>query len=100
MEKQKKYITITLLFAVLCIPIFFGVYSEYLFVSEFNVITILVLIIGFFTLLLIGKLIEIYGYNENNIKILEKQDVINSFINNDNKLVVWLFFPMIMVIEV
>jgi len=58
-----------------------------------------VLLIGFLTLLLIGKLIEIYGYNEGNIKSLEKHDVMNAFIKNNNKLVVWLFFPMIMIIE-
>lgn len=99
MRKIRKYIVICSLFIILTIPIFFGVYIEYLIVHHINWVIILILTLGLFLLFFIGKFIEIFGYNKNNIKIMEEQDVINSFINKNNKLIIWFFFPMIIIIE-
>jgi hypothetical protein len=84
---------------MLTIPIFFGVYAKYLIIQQINFIIILIFISGLFLLFFIGRIIEVFGYNKKNIKIIEKQDVINAFINKNNKLIVWLFFPMIIIIE-
>ncbi|MFX1314472.1 MAG: type II CAAX prenyl endopeptidase Rce1 family protein [Promethearchaeota archaeon] len=40
-----------------------------------------------------------YVYNKTNITVLEKQDVINAFISKRNRIIIWIFFPIIMIIE-
>ncbi|MFX0041947.1 MAG: type II CAAX prenyl endopeptidase Rce1 family protein [Candidatus Hodarchaeota archaeon] len=99
MEKLRKYTLILIIFIILIVPIFLGIYKEYLFIREFNGYTILILIFGFITFLIIGKLIEIYVYNEDNIGVIKKQDIINAFISKKNQIVIWIFFPIIMIIE-
>ena len=78
---------------------FFGVYLDLLFVKELNLIIIIVLISGILFFLIIGKLVEIYCYNYQNVRLLRKQDVIKVLISKKNKIILWVFFPMIMTIE-
>ena len=99
MEKIRKYTILTTLCIILIIPIFFGIYSEYLYVRKLNLFVILILLLGMLMLLLIGKLIGIYGYDNESIENMRKHDVIEALINKTNKLRLWLFFPIIMVIE-
>ena len=99
MEKIRKYTILTTLCIILIIPIFFGIYSEYLYVRKLNLFVILILLFGMLMLLLIGKLIGIYGYDNESIENMRKHDVIEALINKTNKLRLWLFFPIIMVIE-
>jgi len=98
MEKIIKYMFIALIFVSLLIPIFFGIYIEFLFVRELSPVVIFVLLFGLLMLLLIGKLIGIYGYNPESIEKMKKHDVIDAFINN-HKLRLWIFFLIIMIIE-
>ena len=99
MEKIRKYTILTTLFVILIIPIFFRIYIEYLIVRELNLFVILILLLGLITLLLIGKLIGTYGYDSESIEKMKKHDIIEALINKSNKIRLWLFFPIIMVIE-
>ncbi|MFW9947434.1 MAG: type II CAAX prenyl endopeptidase Rce1 family protein [Candidatus Odinarchaeota archaeon] len=51
------------------------------------------------TLYVIGKIIEVYGYNAEIIKVMEKHDIINSFVEGNNKIIRGLGFLVIMAIE-
>ena len=99
MEKINKYFLILIIFIFLIIPIIFGFNIEYLFIREFDLFNALILFLGFILFIIIGKLIEMYVYNEKNITVLEKQDVINAFISRRNQIIIWVFFPIIMIIE-
>ena len=97
--KIRKYITLSVLLIILTIPIFFGVYLEYFTLRELNWFVILIFITGLIILLILGKIIEIYGYNDNTVEAFRKQDVLNAFINRNNRLIIWFFFPIIIIIE-
>ncbi|MFX1256922.1 MAG: type II CAAX prenyl endopeptidase Rce1 family protein [Promethearchaeota archaeon] len=99
MEKIRKYTILTILVIILIIPIFFGIYIEYLFIRELNLFVILILLFGLLILLLINKLIGIYGYDNESIERMRKHDVIDALIKKKNKSILWFFFPIIMLIE-
>ncbi|UCC20593.1 MAG: CPBP family intramembrane metalloprotease [Promethearchaeota archaeon] len=99
MIKVRKYIILSCLLITLIIPMFFGFFIEYFRIIELNWCVFLIFIIGLLILLFLGKIIEVFGYNDKNIEVIKKQDVISAFINKDNKLIIWLFFPIIIVIE-
>ncbi|TFF99169.1 MAG: CPBP family intramembrane metalloprotease, partial [Promethearchaeota archaeon] len=99
MENIRKYVILGILLIILVIPMFLGIYLEYLFLQKLNSFVILILILGLLILLLIGKLIGIYGYDSESIEKMKKHDVINTMINKDNRIRLWLFFPIIMIIE-
>jgi len=78
---------------------FFGVYLEYFTIRELNWFVILIFIIGLLIILILGKTIEIFGYNDKNVEVVRKQDVINAFINRNNRIIILFFFPIIIIIE-
>jgi len=75
------------------------VFTDFFLINEFNIIISVILVIGFLTLFLIGKVIEVYGYNAEIIKVMEKHDIINSFVGSNNKIIRLLGFLVIMIIE-
>ncbi|MFX1388395.1 MAG: type II CAAX prenyl endopeptidase Rce1 family protein, partial [Promethearchaeota archaeon] len=87
------------LLIILTTPMFFGVYLEYFTIKELDWFIIVIFIIGLLVLLFLGKIIEIFGYNNKNVEVMRKQDVINTFINKNNKIIIWFFFPIIIIIE-
>ncbi|MFX1304162.1 MAG: type II CAAX prenyl endopeptidase Rce1 family protein [Promethearchaeota archaeon] len=99
MIKVRKYIILSILLIILTLPIFFGVYLEYFTIREINWFVILIFLIGISILLILGKIIEIYGYNDKIVEAIRKQDVINAFINRNDRIIIWLFFPIIIIIE-
>ncbi len=99
MDKIRKYTLIVIIFIILIVPTFLGYYWEYFFIREFDVYVVLILIFGFIIFFIMGKLIEIYAYNDNRIEVLKKNDIINAFISKKNRIVIWIFFPIIMIIE-
>ncbi|MFX0106385.1 MAG: CPBP family intramembrane glutamic endopeptidase [Candidatus Hodarchaeota archaeon] len=99
MIKARKYIILSILLIILTIPIFFGVYIGYFTIKELNCFVILIFIIGILIFLILGKIIEIYSYNEKNVEVIRKQDVINAFVNRNNRIIIWFFFPIIIIIE-
>lgn len=78
---------------------FFNIFLNFFWISDFNQIVFLIFLLGFLILIMIGKAIEIYAYNAEIIRTMEKHDVINSFVEKNNKLIRWLGFLVIMVIE-
>jgi len=99
LDKIRKYTLIVIIFIILIVPTFLGYYWEYFFIREFDVYVVLILIFGFIIFFIMGKLIEIYAYNDNRIEVLKKHDIINAFISKKNRIVIWIFFPIIMIIE-
>lgn len=99
MEKIRKYTIILIIFIILVIPIFFGIYIEYLFLQDSNLFVILILMFGLLLLLLIGKLIGVYGYNSECIEKLKKHDVIDAWFNKKSKIKLLISFMIIMIIE-
>lgn len=99
MLNLKKYLTIIIFDIILIIPIVFGLYNEYLCHNEFSYLIILIIIVGFLILLLFGKLIELYAYDEKSIQMMKQHDVIDTLIENKNKSVLLIFFPLTMVME-
>ncbi|MFX1586945.1 MAG: CPBP family intramembrane glutamic endopeptidase [Promethearchaeota archaeon] len=99
MKKKIKYSIIIIIFVLLTIPIYFNVFIDFFFINEFNLPISLILLIGFLTLFLIGKVIEVYGYNAEIIKVMEKHDIINSFVGSNNRIIRLLGFLVIMIIE-
>lgn len=99
MQNIKKYLTITIIVIILIIPIMFGFYNEYLTYNVLIYYEILTIIVGFLILLLFGKLIELYAYDEKSIQMMKQHDVIDTLIENKNKSVLLIFFPLTMVME-
>ncbi len=99
MENIRKYAIICTISIILIIPIFFEVFIDFLFIWQINIDIFLILLLGLFGLLFIGKLIEIFVFNSQNIEIMKKHDVINALIKKNNKLVLWIFFPITMIME-
>jgi len=99
LEKLRKYALILIVFIILIVPPFLGIYQKYFYIREFDVYVVLILIFGFIIFLTISKLIEVYAYNDESIGVIKKQDIINAFISKKNLIVIWIFFPIIMIIE-
>ena len=74
---MKKFTVISVLSILLSIPIFAGVYVENLVGREFGLFEVLSLILGFTMLLLIGMIINSYGFNSKNFKLIKSHEVIN-----------------------
>lgn len=99
MENIRKYAIISTISIILIIPIFFEVFIDFLFIWHINIDIFLILLLGLFGLLFISKLIEIFVFNSQNIEIMKKHDVINALRKKNNKLVLWIFFPITMIME-
>lgn len=99
MEKIRKYAILGFLLIALLIPMLLGIYIEYLFIRELNYTVIFILIFGLFIFLILNKLIATYGYNDQSFNAIKEQDVIIAFTSRNDKAVIWIFLPMIMIIE-
>jgi hypothetical protein len=95
----KKYLTIAISIIFLIIPIFFGIYTEFLTISEINLTILILLLIGFVFLLVLGKVMEILLYDNKSKKKMKQHDVIKAFLNGNNKIVLTFFFPLTMIME-
>lgn len=90
---------IALVFIILVIPIFFGIYIEFLLVRDLSLFVILIIFFSSLLLLLFGKFIVIYGYDDESLDLMSGHDVINALINKNNQTVLWIFFPLTIVME-
>lgn len=95
---MKKSTIICILTVILAIPIFFGVYTEFLIEVEVNLYIILIIILGLFLLLLIGWIINSFGFNKVDIELMRNHNVIQALINGNN-INLWFFFPITMIME-
>ncbi|MFX1379111.1 MAG: CPBP family intramembrane glutamic endopeptidase [Promethearchaeota archaeon] len=99
MENSNKYIIIGILSIFLIMPMILGVYVQYIFVRTLDIFIFLFFLFGLVTLFIIGKLIHNYIFNKDSIELMRKHDVTNALINRNNRIVIWLFFPLTMVME-
>ena len=99
MKFRIKYLSITIIVILLIIPIFFGVYTDFLIVRELSVFVVLFLLIGFVLLLISGKIIERFLYKEPSKELMKQHDVVNAFMSGDSKMALLVFFPLTMIME-
>jgi len=95
----KKYLAITIIVIVLIIPIFFGIFIDFLIVSEFSLETVLFLLIGFVILLGLGKVMEFLMYSERSKELMRQHDVVKTLLNGNDTIVLLVFFPLTMIME-
>jgi membrane protease YdiL (CAAX protease family) len=95
----KKYLAITITVILLIIPIFFGIYIDFLVASEIALEVLLFLLIGFAFLLGLGKLMEFLMYSEKSKELMKRHDVIKALLNGNDVRVLLVFFPLTMVME-
>lgn len=99
MKLGKKYLAIISTVIVLIIPIFFGIYADFLTVSEISLEIMLLLLIGLVLLLVLGKVMELFLYGKKNKEKMKQHDVIRALLNEEGKKITIFFFPLIMIIE-
>ena len=99
MYLSKKYLTITLVVIILIFPLFFGIYTEFLFINDFTLFNLAYLLIGFVLLLVLGKMMEYFMYKGVSKEIMKHHEVINALLNKNSKTLLFVFFPLTMIME-
>ena len=99
MKIGKKYLVIISTVIILIIPIFFGIYADFLTVSEISLEIILLLLIGLVLLLVVGKVMELFLYGKKNKEKMKQHDVIRAFLHEEGKIIILFFFPLTMIME-
>ena len=99
MELSKKNLTITFVVIILIVPLFFDIYTEFLFINDFSIFNLAYLLIGFVLLLVLGKVMEIFMYKGVSKEVMKNHDVINALLNKDGKIILLVFFPLTMMME-
>ena len=99
MRHIQKYLIIIILDVILLIPIYFGLFTRYLFINEFNFPILLTLIISTIFFIILGLIIQKYGYDKSTISLMINHDATATFLGNGNKLILFLFFPLTMLME-
>lgn len=84
---------------ILIIPIFFGIYAEFLFVNELSIGNVLFLLIGFVALLGLGKMMELFMYKGRSNEVMKQHDVVNALLNRNGINGLLVFFPLTMIME-
>ena len=99
LELSKKYLTITFAVIILIVPLFFDIYTEYLFINDLSLFSLAYLLLGFVLLLVLGKVIEVFMYKGVSKENMKHHDVINALLNKDSKIILLVFFPLTMIME-
>jgi membrane protease YdiL (CAAX protease family) len=99
LEKKIKYITIVVVFFLLTIPIFFGIYVETIFLQVNNLYAIIILFGGLVVLLTLGELIDIYGFDIKSLEVIKEHDVIQALTQKEKIFRTLLLFIITMIME-
>ena len=99
MRHIQKYLIISILDVILLIPIYFGLFTRYLLINEFNFSIFLTLIISIILFIAFSLIIQRYGYDKSTISLMVNHDATASFLGDGNKLILFLFFPLTMLME-
>ena len=99
LEKKRKYLIIVVVFVLLTIPIFFGLYVETIFLQVSNLYAIIILFGGLIVLLSLGELIDKYGLNIESLEAIKKHDIIQVLTDKKNRLNTLLLFIITMIME-
>lgn len=81
------------------IPILFGVFIEFFLIKMINFVSIVILVFGISSLLLIGILIEVFAYDSHLFELIKNHDVIDALIYKNNRVLVLIFFSITMIME-
>ena len=99
MRHIQKYLIIIILDVILLIPIYFGLFTRYLLIKEFNFSILLTLIISIIFFIAFSLIIQKYGYDKSTISLMVNHDVTSTLVGNGNKMILFLFFPLTMLME-
>ncbi len=99
LELSKKNLTITFVVIILIVPLFFDIYTEFLFINDFSLFILAYLLIGFVLLLVLGKVMEVFMYKGVSKEVMKNHDVINALLNKEGKIILLVFFPLTMIME-
>ena len=99
MEGIKKYLVIFAVVIIGILPIFFGLNIQYLFINNLNPSRLLLFLLGVITLFLLGRIIILILFDDKLIDQMKNHDLIQAFINQNNKSVIWFTFPLTMLME-
>lgn len=99
LEKKRKSIIIVVVFVLLTMPIFFGLYVETIFLQVSNLYAIIILFIGLVVLLSLGELIDIYGFNIESLEAIKEHDVIKALTEKKKRFNTLLLFIVTMIME-
>lgn len=95
---MNKFYIISILSVFLTIPIFFGVYTENFFAQKLDLLIVSPFVLGFFSLLIGGTILNKFGFTRDDFEVMKTHPVINAF-NQKNWVVLWIFFPLTMIME-
>ncbi|HEC37274.1 hypothetical protein LCGC14_1619340 [marine sediment metagenome] len=95
---MNKFYIISILSVFLAIPIFFGVFTENFFAQKLDLLIVSPFVLGFFSLLIGGTILNKFILTEGDFEIMKTHPVINAF-NQKNWVVLWIFFPLTMIME-
>ena len=99
LKKHNKDILIIVVVLISLIPLFFGYYVQNIIIFSFDPIQFLFLLSGIVLLFLLGRIIFLKIINEKSINQMKNHELIESFINENEKWVKWLIFPLTMLME-
>jgi membrane protease YdiL (CAAX protease family) len=77
----------------------FGIYSDFLIVNELSAGIGLVVLFGFAILLGLGKLIELFMYNDSSKEKMRQHDVVSTLLNKKGFTLLLVFLILTMVME-
>ena len=80
LEKNRKYIIISVISLLLILPMFFGLYVEYIIPQGSNLYTFLILFGGLVVLFTVGELMDLFGFNTESLELIKEHDVIQALI--------------------
>ena len=99
MEKKRKYVLIVVVFLLLTIPIFFGIYIETIFLQVSNLYVIIILFGGLIVLLSVGEFTDRYGFNFESLEAIKDHDVIQALTEKKSRLKILILFIITMIME-
>ena len=99
MRNIKKYLVISSIDLILLIPLIFGVFIQYVIIREINLPILLGIVISLSLTLLLSKAIQEYGFKKSTLEMMKNHDVTATFLEMEHKSILFLFFPLTMLME-
>jgi len=99
LEKKRKHIIIIVVFLLLTIPIFFGIYVDTIFLQVSNLYVIIISFGGLIVLLSVGELTDRYGFNVESLEAIKDHEVIQALTEKKSRLKILILFIITMIME-
>jgi membrane protease YdiL (CAAX protease family) len=96
--KIKPYLI--LIFTVLSIiPTFFGIFIEFLFISQLNLIELVVIGVSALLLITLSIFLEKFIFTEESLEIIKEHELISALISRKNLIKILFIFSLTMIME-